>query len=423
MESVEAGTEQPTLVAGATAVAPGATLAAPDGGAPAADPALGLSKAPPRGVTVLPRLESEAGEHRLVQEARTRYEQQHVLGEGGMGVVALAHDRDIDRQVALKKIRAAIGQDGLARFAEEVRTVGQLEHPNIVPIHDVGVDENGDYFFVMKYVEGQTLESIIEKLAAGDPEAHAHYTTEVRVQIFIGLLRALAYAHDRGIVHRDIKPANIMVGPYGEVVLMDWGIARPVGAAEIPGPDAPPSNGESAQARLVQTQGGGLIGTPAYMSPEQASADPNLDARSDLYSACVVFHELMTLRHYLADKTTIATLLTGVLEKDLPPVFRTDLYGHEHQPPPPAEYLHFLHRGMKKDPEQRWQSAQEMIDSLEAALEGRCAIQCPVTFTKRMIRESGRFVDRHPAATVMMLFGTGLGLVGGIAAGVVALVG
>ncbi len=365
--------------------------------------------------TVLPRVETRGEDIALVPDDRIRYEREKVLGEGGMGVVALAHDHDIDRRVAVKQIRREVGAHGLARFVEEVRTIGSLEHPNIVPIHDVGVDEQGNYFFVMKYVEGETLETIIERLAAGDPDAHRRFTFEMRVQIAIGLLRALAYAHDRGIIHRDVKPANVMVGRYGEVVLMDWGIARPIDGAELP-----PAEGEDEEVdesdtrkRLVVTHHNALVGTPAYMSPEQARGSKELDARSDLYSVAVVLYELLTLKHYLADKTTIPGLLVGVMNENVAVVANLDAHSHPTQGTPPLEYLYFVRRAMNKDPDGRWQSAQEMIDELEGALEGRVRVQCPMTFTKRVAREAGRFVDRHPrTAFVSMMAGAALALVG-----------
>ena len=173
--------------------------------------------------------------------------------------------------MAVKRPGANTGEAGsIARFVEEVRTVGQIKHPNIVPIHDVGVDEEGQYFFVMKYVEGETLETIIEKRAAGDPQYHRRYTQERRVEIFLGILDAIHYAHARGFIHRDIKPANIMVGPYGEVVVMDWGLAKRVKAdtsLALPAndPPAPLDTGKD----LYRTRAGTLLGTPAYMSPEQ----------------------------------------------------------------------------------------------------------------------------------------------------------
>ncbi|MBX3268866.1 MAG: serine/threonine protein kinase [Sandaracinaceae bacterium] len=375
--------------------------------------------------TVLPRVEAHGDEIELVHDGRVRYENRRLLGEGGMGTVVLARDHDIDREVALKQIRREVGARGLARFVEEVRTIGRLEHPNIIPIHDVGVDDEGNYFFVMKYVEGETLETVIERLAAGDAEAHKRYTFEVRVQIFIGLLRALSYAHDRGIVHRDVKPANVMVGPYGEVVLMDWGIAKPLDAAELPPLDEtleepPAAAASSTRRRLVKTAASALVGTPAYMSPEQARGASDLDVRSDLYSACVVFHELMTLRHYLDDVTSVPGMLVGVMERSLPSVMSVAEWSHPTQGPPPAEYMHFILRGMQKQPAARWPSANDMIGELEAALEGRIRVQCPTTFTKRMARESGRFVDRNPRLSIfVMLAAVSLvlfGLVGTVAA-------
>jgi serine/threonine protein kinase len=176
-----------------------------------------------------------------------------VLGTGGMGVVERAEDVDIGRPVAIKRLLPeATHPFGVARFVSEIRIVGSLDHPNVVPIHDVGVDDDGRYFFVMKYVEGQTLADVIDKLAAGDPLTHAFWTFERRAELMIAVLQALEYAHERGVIHRDVKPENIMVGSHGEIRLMDWGIAKHVGVQEP---------GEA---------NGALIGTPAYMSPEQA---------------------------------------------------------------------------------------------------------------------------------------------------------
>ncbi len=193
-----------------------------------------------------------------------RYEVMQVLGAGGMGEVALAEDHDIQRKVALKRLRPdARSEPALARFAEEVGIIGQLEHPNITPVHDVGIDEEGQHYFVMKYVDGETLESIIDKLAAGAPGYAERFGTDERVEIFVGILNAVRYAHARGVVHRDLKPANIMVGRYSEVTVVDWGIAKKRDSAEA---------------------GSGLDGTPLYMSPEQAAGDlAAVGERSDIY--------------------------------------------------------------------------------------------------------------------------------------------
>jgi eukaryotic-like serine/threonine-protein kinase len=393
-------------------LANGATHAAPSG-----MPAVTRPSAPAR-TTVLPRLQADGSRVLLHTEARSRYEPSKVLGAGGMGEVVLVSDHDIGRKVAVKRLLPELNDPSIiARFVDEIRTVGRLEHPNIVPIHDVGVDEEGRYFFVMKYVAGETLESIIEKLKAGDPAYMAKYTIEARVEIFKGLMHALEYAHTEGVVHRDIKPANVMVGHFGEVVLMDWGIAKPVAAtrdAATLAEGALNAKDTAPRAAMFATRVGTLIGTPAYMSPEQACGDhAKVDRRSDLFSAIVLFHELLGLDHYLDDARTLDALLEGVKTKDMNIM---TLVGMKRRPP--AELLHVLARGFQRDPERRYQSAAELIAALEAVIEGRAPIQCQFSMTKRTYRELGRLVDRSPWAGLALLVGlvaaviyAGIGLV------------
>jgi serine/threonine protein kinase len=349
--------------------------------------------------TILPRVDGDGHAIALSHESRSRYEATKLLGAGGMGEVVLVQDHDIERKVALKRLQTHVTDPlMLARFVDEIRCVGRLEHPNIVPIHDVGVDELGRYFFVMKYVEGETLESIIEKLAAGDRDYHRRYSFEVRVELVIGLLHALEYAHARGIVHRDIKPANVMVGRFGEVVLMDWGIAKPIasardaarGADGVLGADA-----DDERTRKYATRVGSLIGTPAYMSPEQARGDVDkIDERSDLYSVTVLLHELLGLRHYLADKETMEATIAAILTE---PVSKVKLFTMKYpHGAPPTEFIHLSAQGLALDPAKRFQSASELLGRLHDILEGAIPINCPVTFTKRSYRELGRLVDRQP---------------------------
>ena len=354
--------------------------------------------------TVLPRVEMVGTTPRLVTQGKLRYEHTRRLGEGGLGEVIGARDNDIDRDVAVKRLRPDVSSPAtIARFVDEVRTIGRLEHPNIVPIHDVGVDERGEYYFVMKYVDGETLESIIEKLAAGDPLYHAHYGFERRVQILTAILEALAFAHKKGIVHRDIKPANVMIGAYGEVVLMDWGIAKQLRRA---GDDSPKSStGDPADAEaaphhgahakrgtLFETMAGQLIGTPAYMSPEQARGG-TVDERSDLYSVSMLFYEFLSLGHPLADKQTIASMIHGITTEPTPMLMA---FKAPHQSAVPADLAWFVKKGLEKDPADRYQSASEMLERLARRAEGDIPIQCHITFVKRMNNEWTRFVDRHP---------------------------
>ncbi|HEY5242774.1 MAG TPA: serine/threonine-protein kinase [Polyangiaceae bacterium] len=348
--------------------------------------------------TVLPRVERTGDGATLVSMARPRFETRRSLGQGGIGEVVAAMDQDIGREVAIKRLRGDVqGAAAVARFVDEIRTVGALEHPNIVPIHDVGVDDDGSLYFVMRCVQGETLESVIERLAAGDPLAHAQWTHERRVHVFRQLLDAVAFAHERGYVHRDIKPANIMVGHWGEVFLMDWGIAKPVGAPDIPSPST--GTASATGERVTSTHVGSVLGTPAYMSPEQARGEP-VDARSDVYSLCVLLHELLGLKHYLDHCTTVEAVLDGVQHAH---AAAPSFIPSPHQAPAPMDMSWYVRKGLAKEPARRYQSAREMIERLDAREEGLVPVQCPVTFSKRMMREQIRFIDRHPMLYMAML--------------------
>jgi eukaryotic-like serine/threonine-protein kinase len=359
--------------------------------------------------TVLPRVELIGSEPTLVVDNKRRFEPLRSLGEGGAGYVVGVQDHDIGRQVALKRLRADVKEPStLVRFVEEIRTIGRLEHPNIVPIHDVGVDEDGEYYFVMKYVDGETLETIIQKLAEGDPDYHRRYGFERRVEIWKSVLEAIAFAHEKGILHRDIKPANVMVGRYGEVLVMDWGIAKALQApaAAALGATAPAA-GASERPHLWKTQVGSLIGTPAYMSPEQARRAP-LDERSDVYSLCLLFYELLTLRHPLADKRTLDDMLAGVIREGIP---AASFVNNPYQPAVPMDLTWIIRAGVAKDPKDRYANVAAMIARLERRAEGDIPVQCHITFLMRASRVFSTFLTRHPMVATFVLSGLLLGLI------------
>jgi serine/threonine-protein kinase len=368
--------------------------------------------------TVLPRVERNDQTTTFVHTSRPRFTIQRPLGEGGIGQVFAAVDQDIGREVAIKSLRRDMQAPAhVARFVDEIRTVGALEHPNIVPIHDVGVNVDGSLYFVMRCVQGETLESIIERLAAGDSVTHAHWTPERRVHVFRQLLDAVAFAHDHGYVHRDIKPANVMVGRHGEVFLMDWGIAKPVGEPDDVSRDAreAAAGGPQVTDRVTATHAGAVVGTPAYMSPEQARGEP-IDARSDIYSLCVLFHEFLCLRHYLEHCKTVDAVLDGVQNAHAAaPSFVPSPF----QPPAPMDLSWFVRKGLAKHASGRYQSVQEMIDRLDARDEGIIPVQCPFTFTKRVSRDMLRVLDRHP---IVFMTALSLLVLAGLAAGVWRLV-
>jgi len=230
--------------------------------------------------------------------AGTRYRLLERVARGGMGVVYAAEDEKLERRVALKVLDVP-GTDGdLAnRLIREARVLARLEHPGIVPVHDVGTLADGRVFYTMKFVEGQRLDKFIEGVES----------VQDRLRLFLRICEAVAFAHARGVLHRDLKPANIMVGPFGEVLVMDWGLAKILrGEAQIADPAADPEatlleqpkrpgdESDSTKSSVI-TGHGTVMGTPGYMSPEQARGEVEvLDARSDIFSLGALLRFILT---------------------------------------------------------------------------------------------------------------------------------
>jgi serine/threonine protein kinase len=226
----------------------------------------------------------------------TKYRLVRRLATGGMGTVYLAHDTELDRQVAIKVLTLPDASGELVdRMLHEALIVAKLEHPAIVPIHDVGRLDDGRVYYAMKHVQGDTLEIYLKD----DPPLNE------RLSLFRRVCEAVAFAHSRGVIHRDIKPGNIMVGPFGEVLVMDWGVARVRdGCFAEPGASTPALQANDEPLPEDRTSEGTIVGTPAYMSPEQAGGNNRLvDERSDIYSLGATLYFLLTGRAPSEDGT------------------------------------------------------------------------------------------------------------------------
>jgi len=300
-------------------------------------------------------------------EAASRYHTAEEIGRGGMGQILRARDTQIGRRVAVKVLlRGAIAPENeLRRFWMEVQATGQLEHPSIIPIHDVGRRGDGAPFYVMKLLTGRTLAEIFEALRAGDPETVAEFTRLKLLTAFQQIAYAVAFAHARGVMHRDIKPGNIMIGRYGEAMLFDWGLAKLIDSE----PDAVESSNEPI-VRVDQnisgadTVAGTITGTPQYMSPEATLGVPgSTTPKSDVYGLGAVLYELLTLEPPFADRGFMPTIVSVREGETIPPRQRAP----ERQISPELEEL--CGATMARDPEAR-PSARELADDIGRILEG-----------------------------------------------------
>ncbi len=272
-----------------------------------------------------------------------QYEILERIGEGGMGMVFKARDQKLGRIVALKTLHPRIGSspDGRRRFVQEARAASALNRPNIITIYDL-LEHNGAEIIVMEYVEGRSLEQMLASRAIPLPLLY---------KIGIQVADALAAAHAAGIVHRDLKPANILVGTDGLVKVVDFGVAKLTETAAV----AP-----TAQTQTISgaepTQGGMIVGTAAYMSPEQAESQP-VDARSDIFSFGSVLYEMATGRRAFSGESVLSTL-SAVLRDEPTPV-------REIMPTVPAELARIVSRCLRKDPARRFQGMADLRVALE----------------------------------------------------------
>ncbi len=298
-----------------------------------------------------------------------RYDAQHLLGRGGMGEVRLHRDARIGRDVAMKVIRADQPDQAATRrtrFLREARVQGQLEHPSIVPVYDVGFGKDGALYFTMKRVQGLTFADIFDKLRKKDPQAAVEHTQRKLLAAFASVCLAVAFAHTRRVIHRDLKPSNIMVGRFGEVYVLDWGIAKILDEVDEPSNTAvdaePLALDDDSQQINVTTKAGAFVGTLGYVSPEQLHGDP-IDARSDVYSLGAILFGLLALEPLNAGSSldVVRRTTEGVDA-------RCSVRAPKRDIPPELEAI--CVKATRVEPQDRFQSARDLYDAVQRYLDG-----------------------------------------------------
>ncbi len=312
----------------------------------------------------------------------TKYRLSRPLGSGGMGSVWAARDTELDREVALKVSTTSGSTDELcARLRREAQVIASLEHPGIVPIHDVGVLPDQRVYYAMKLVQGERLD---EWLAQG-------VEIGAVLRLFIRVCEAVAFAHARGVIHRDLKPQNIMVGPFGEALVMDWGVAKLLREP----PDARPG---SSSARLgadptsaVTTARGTVLGTLAFMPPEQARGDiDRLDARVDVYAlGAILYFALAGRPPFAADDA--AALRRAVVDERPRPLGVL-------APHVPKPVVSICETAMARDPAARYGSATRLADDVALHLDGLR----PHAHRESTYERAVRLATRHRALLALL---------------------
>ncbi|MCM8542530.1 MAG: serine/threonine protein kinase [Lentisphaeraceae bacterium] len=312
-----------------------------------------------------------------------KYQVNNLIAKGGMAVVFEAKDKNCRRKVALKVIRDSHSKhpEVIHRFIEEAQIAAQLDHPNILPIYDLSLDSNEKPFYAMKMVKGYTLEEIIQKIRCEDKELIKEYPLSRLLQIFIKICEAVQFAASKGVVHRDLKPENIMIGKFGEVFIMDWGIAKILdeGTSENKASESLENIIESIKHdgdfKIATTMQGQILGTPSFMAPEQVySEDGEIDTRADVYALGGILYNILVLDTPHNEMNIKALLRNKIVGKFPTPEKRAaqtkNVLNHLPGRKIPVPLSAVCQKALSIRPDDRYQSAKELQEDVEAFTNG-----------------------------------------------------
>lgn len=312
---------------------------------------------------------------RAPSEGGSRYAWLALLGEGGMGRVERMRDRDLLRDVAIKHLLPELRSNRrlVEQFLWEARVTAHLDHPNIVPVHDLATAADDHLYFTMKLVRGESLEAAIARWREED-HPHARANLNRRLRLLLPVCNAVAFAHSRGVLHRDLKPANVLLGEYGEVLVGDWGLAIPFG-----------ERGRELAAIAPSWIAAQSAGTPSYMSPEQVAGEP-LDERSDVYTLGVILYELVALRGAFRG-ASIDEVLSKVKHGEAPPLGAV-------LPDVSSALAAVVGKAMAVAREDRYPDVRALSEDLETVLDGGTPSAEAASLPTRAARY---YVGRDPA--------------------------
>lgn len=314
------------------------------------------------------------------------------IGRGAMGYVHAARDTALGRNVAVKKMDPAALHNPilLGRFKAEAQITAQLDHPGIVPVYGLSSDARGVPSYSMKLIRGQTLTAFLDVAAAvyrSGARPDEDHDLNARLNVFVQTCNAVAYAHARGVLHRDLKPDNVMLGAFHEVLVVDWGVAKLIGASEETLEGMPSSTGGDG------TELGTVIGTPHYCSPEQARGEnATLTAASDQYALGLILYELVTLTRALRGKTSYLVLLKASAGDTAP-------MRHVAGATLPRELVAIVNRATALEPADRYPSVEALADDVRRYLRDEAVLAAPDTAVQRW----GRSLARHRQTTIGLL--------------------